>query len=89
MDVQTLLILILAILTVVIVAVSVYVITVLSEFKKTLGRINDSLDGFENINNYVLNPATILKEVIEAVTETIKTVKSVRTIADVSDKKKE
>ena len=74
MDLQILLIFILAVLTVVLVGVGIYVILVLKEFRETLQKANLIIDDVENITNVVSNPLSVITGVIEG----IKAVKSLK-----------
>ena len=74
MDLQILLIFILAVLTVVLVGVGIYVILVLKEFRETIQKANLIIDDVENLTNVVSNPLSIITGVIEG----IKTVKSLK-----------
>ncbi len=65
MDLQILLIFILAILTVTLVGVGVYVILVLKEFKSTLQKANFIMDDVETLTNAVSNPLSIITAAIE------------------------
>ena len=74
MDLQIVLIFILAVLTVVLVGVGIYVILVLKEFRETIQKANLIIDDVENLTNVVSNPLSIITGVIEG----IKTVKSLK-----------
>ena len=67
MDLQIVLIFILAILTVVLVGVGVYVILVLREFRETIQKANLIIDDVENLTNAVSNPLSIVTGVIEGI----------------------
>lgn len=74
MDLQIVLIFILAILTVTLVGVGIYVILVLKEFRETIQKANLIIDDFENITNVVSNPLNIVMNIVEG----IKAVKSLK-----------
>lgn len=74
MDLQIVLIFILAVLTVVLVGVGVYVILVLREFRETIQKANLIIDDVETLTNVVSNPLSIVTGVIEG----IKAVKSLK-----------
>lgn len=65
MDLQVLLIFILAILTVTLVAAGVYLILVLKEFRQTVLKANFILDDIERISNAVSNPLSIITGAIK------------------------
>ena len=65
MDLQIILIFILAILAVVLVAVGVYVVLVLKELRITIQKANVILDDVENVTNVVANPLSIISSVFE------------------------
>jgi hypothetical protein len=65
MDLQVLLIFILAILTVTLVGVGIYVILVLREFRDTIQKANLILGDVENLTNVVANPLNIVTGVVK------------------------
>ena len=75
MDLQVILIFILAILAVTLVAVGVYVVLVLKEFRETIQKANLILDDVENVTNIVSNPLNIVTSVVEGY-KAIKNLKS-------------
>lgn len=66
MDLQVLLIFILAILTVVLTGVGIYVILVLKEFRETIQKANLIIDDVEGITNALTNPLSIITGAIES-----------------------
>jgi hypothetical protein len=74
MDLQILIIFILAILTVTLVGVGIYVILVLREFRDTIQKANLILDDVENLTNLVTNPMSIFTGIVKGY-QTIKNLK--------------
>lgn len=64
MDLQILIIFILAILTITLVGVGIYVILVLKEVRETIQRSNLILDDMEKLTNVVSNPLSIISGVV-------------------------
>lgn len=88
MDVQTLLVITLLILTISLVGVSIYVIIVLKELRATLAKVNGVLSAGDLINK-LKNPAQTIIELTKTVSETVNAVKSsVSTIADLTKEEK-
>ena len=69
MDIQSILIFILAILTVNLIAVGIYVVLVLKEFRETVRKANDVLDNVHEVTDAVANPITSIAGIISGVTE--------------------
>jgi len=67
MDLQILLIFILAVLTIMLVGVGIYVILVLKEFKETLQKANTIIDDVESLANAISNPLSIITGVMEGI----------------------
>jgi uncharacterized protein YoxC len=65
MDLQVVLIFILAILTVALVGVGVYVILVLKELRETIQKANLIIDDVETLTNIVSNPLSLVTGIIE------------------------
>ena len=82
MDIQTLLVFILAIITVCLVAVSVYVIITMKEFRETLKKADGAFENIEDITDSIASPTNTVLTLISAVGEAVKAVQSVRTISD-------
>ena len=82
MDIQVILVFILAVLTVNLVFVGVYVVLVLKDFRETIKRANNVLDHVESVTSLVSNPVTLISGIISSVSKGISMVKSVRSIAD-------
>lgn len=81
MDIQLFLVIILAILTVSLVVVCVYVIFILKEFRTTIHKMNNVIDGVSSFKDTMLNTSNIIG-MVGTVFETIRSVRSIRTIAD-------
>jgi len=64
MDLQVILIFILAILTVALVGIGVYVILVLKELRETIKKANLIIDDVETLTNIVSNPLNLITGVI-------------------------
>ena len=82
MDVQAILIFILALLTLNLIAVGVYVILVLKEFRETLKRANMVLEDVHDVTDAVSNPISTIAGIISGVTESVKAVKSISSLMD-------
>ena len=82
MDIQTILIFILAILTVNLVAVGIYVVLVLKEFRETVKKANNVLENVHEVTDAVANPITSIAGIITGVTESIRAVKSISSLVD-------
>jgi hypothetical protein len=87
MDLQVILIFILALLTVNLIVVGIYVILVLKEFRVTIKKSNEVLDNVHSVTNTVANPITSLVGVVSGVMESFKAVRSITSLRD--DDKKE
>jgi hypothetical protein len=86
MDLQVILIFILALLTVNIIVVGVYVIIVLKEFRVTIKKSNEVLDNVHTVTSTVVNPITSLVGVVSGVVEGFKAVKSITSLRDDNEK---
>jgi hypothetical protein len=89
MDLQVILIFILALLTINLLIVGFYVILVLKEFRETIKKSNSVLDNVQSVTDAVSNPITSLVGVVTGVVEGIKTVKSVTSLIDNGKKEDE
>jgi len=87
MDIQVILVFILALLTINLVVVGVYLILVLKEFRETIKKTNSVLDNVQSLSNVVSNPLTLLTGFMSAVVQGYNAVKSINTIR--GDHKKE
>lgn len=89
MDLQVILIFILALLTINIIIVGVYVIIVLKELRVTIKKSNEVLDNIHSVTNTVVNPITSLVGIVSGVVEGFKAVKSITSLRDVNKKEDE
>lgn len=80
MDIQTILIFILAILTVNLIAVGIYVIMVLKEFRETIIKANHVLDNVNNVTDLVANPITSIAGIIAGVSRGVRAVKEISSL---------
>ena len=87
MDIQIVLVFILALLTINLIVVGVYLILVLKEFRETIKKTNSVLDNVQSLSNVVSNPLTLLTGFMSAVVQGYNAVKSINTIR--GDHKKE
>lgn len=85
MDIQTILIFILAILTVNLIAVGIYVILVLRDFRETIHKANGVLDNVEHVTDFVANPVTTIAGIIAGVTKGVKAVKAISSLVSSKD----
>lgn len=65
MELQVVLIFILALLTVTLVGVGVYIILVLREFRETIQKANMIIDDVETLTNVVSNPLNIITGIVQ------------------------
>jgi hypothetical protein len=89
MDIQIILIFILALLTVNLMVVGFYVILVLKEFRQSIKKSNEIMDDIHGMTHAVSNPVTSLIGVVGGVVEGIKAVKGISTLVDFTKKEKE
>lgn len=87
MDIQIVLVFILALLSINLIVVGVYLILVLKEFRETIKKANSVLDDVQSLSNVVSNPLTLLTGFMSAVVQGYNAVKSINTIR--GDHKKE
>lgn len=85
MDIQTILIFILAILTINLIAVGVYVILVLRDFRETVKKANSVLDNVHQVTDIVANPITTIAGIIAGVSKGVKAVKAISSLIDSKD----
>lgn len=86
MDIQVVLVFILAILTVNLIFVGFYVILVLKEFRETIKKSNEVLDNIHEVTNTVANPITSLVGVVNGVVEGFKAVRTITSLGDLHKK---
>lgn len=86
MDIQTVLVFILALLTINLVVVGVYVVGVLKELRETIRRANALLDTADSITSLVSNPLNVVTTLVGAAVEGYKAVQeaksSIRSLRD-------
>lgn len=85
MDLQVILVFILALLTVNLMIVGFYVVTVLKEFRETIKKSNTILDNVHSVTDTVSNPLTSIASLVSGLTQGIKAVKSITTLRDISN----
>lgn len=85
MDIQIILIFILALLTANLLFVGVYVVLVLKELRETIRKANSVLDDVQSVSSLVTNPISSIAGVVSAVAEGYKTVKSISSLRDSED----
>ncbi len=86
MDIQTILIFILAILTVNLIAVGVYVIIVLRDFRETIHKANLVLDNVHNVTDTLANPVTSIAGILAGVTKGVRAVKAISSLVSSKDR---
>jgi len=82
MDIQTILIFILAVLTINLIAVGVYVILVLKDFRETIKKANEVLDNVHQVTDVVANPITTIAGIIAGVTKGVRAVKEISSLIE-------
>jgi hypothetical protein len=82
MDLQTILVFILALLTVTLMLVGFYVISVLKELRETIKKSNSILNTVESVTTSVSNPLNTIMGVVSGLTQGFKAVKSITTLSD-------
>lgn len=82
MDIQIILIVILAILTINLIAVGVYVILVLRDFRETVKKANEVLDNVHQVTDIVANPITTIAGIIAGVTRGVKAVRAISSLVE-------
>lgn len=73
MDIQIVLVIILAILTLNLVIVGIYVVMILREFRQTIKKMNFMLDTAVEVTQSVATPITNLSGILSTVTSGLKT----------------
>lgn len=84
MDLQVILVFILALLTVNLMIVGFYVVTVLKELRETIRKSNTILENVHSVTDSVSNPLTSIAGLLNGLTQGIKAVKSITTLRDVN-----
>jgi heme/copper-type cytochrome/quinol oxidase subunit 2 len=85
MDIQVILVFILALLTVNLIVVGVYVVLVLKEFRETLKQANVVIGDVRSISSVVSNPITLVSGFVTALVKGYQATKSIRSIRDSED----
>jgi hypothetical protein len=88
MDIQTVLVFILAVLTINLIIVGVYIILVLREFRETVRKANYVLDNVNGFTDAIVNPITTIAGIISGVTESVKAVKQISSLMEKEEDKK-
>uniref|UniRef100_A0A831Z1C1 DUF948 domain-containing protein n=1 Tax=candidate division WWE3 bacterium TaxID=2053526 RepID=A0A831Z1C1_UNCKA len=83
---ETLLLIIIALLTVNILFVGVYIVLVLKEVRQAIAKMNQILDSFSTISTAIANPVSSASGFFSAIVEGVK---AFRKIQDVVEKKRE
>jgi uncharacterized protein YoxC len=89
MDIQTILIFILALLTINLIAVGIYVIIVLRDFRETIQKANSVLDNVHDVTDLVANPITSIAGIIAGVTKGVKAVKAISSLVNSKDEEED
>ncbi len=85
MDIQSILVFILALLTVNLIIVGVYVVLVLKELRITVQKANNIIDNVECVASIVTNPLSLISGILGAAFDGYKAVKEVKTIRSLRD----
>lgn len=85
MDIQVVLIFILALLTINLVIVGVYVVLVLKELRETIRRANGILDNAGNLTDFLANPMSAFSGILETLIKGYRAVQEVRSIRSLHD----
>ncbi len=89
MDIQTILVFILALLTVNLLVVGFYVVKVLKELRETLRKSNTILDNVHTVTNTVSNPISSIMSLVNGISQGFKTAKSITTLSDINKKEEQ
>jgi len=89
MDIQVILVFILALLTLNLMVVGFYVILVLKDFRETLKKSNEVLDDVHTVTDRVANPITSLAGMVSGIVEGVKAVKSITSLRGLNEKEEE
>ncbi|KKS16297.1 MAG: hypothetical protein UU77_C0031G0003 [candidate division WWE3 bacterium GW2011_GWC1_41_7] len=89
MDLQVVLIFILALLTINLMIVGFYVILVLKEFRETIKKSNSVLDNVHKVSDAVTSPISSLAGIVSGIAEGVKTVRAISSLRDVKEKEDE
>ena len=88
MDIQTVLIFILAVLTINLIVVGMYIIFVLKEFRQTVKKANYVLDNVNGFTDAIANPITTIAGIISGVTESVRAVRKISSLMEKEEDKK-
>lgn len=80
MDIQVVLVFILALLAINLIIVGVYVVLVLRELRETISKANSVLDNVHKASGFLSNPLGAFSGIINAVVDGYKAVKSIKSI---------
>lgn len=89
MDIQTILIFILALLTLNLISVGIYVILILKEFRDTIKKANKVLDNVHDVTDSVSHPVSTIANIVNSVVQSVSTVKAISSLLDNSKKKED
>ena len=82
MDIQTILVFILAILTINLIILGIYLILVLKEFRDTVKKANYVLDNVHEFTDHFSNPITTIAGIVSGVNESVKVIKGISNLID-------
>ena len=88
MDTQTLLVIIIALLSANLIFVGIYIVLILKEVKTTVMKINEILDSAATVSNAVATPIVGASGAISAFTEGVKAFKALKNLNTTTKKKK-
>ncbi len=80
MDIQVVIVFILAILTINLLVVGVYVVLVLKDLRQTLTRVNSVVNTIDHFTTSIANPMATITSLVGAVTEGFRAVKTIRSL---------
>ncbi len=84
MDIQIVLVFILAVLTVNLVFVGIYLVLVLKEFRETIKKANGVLDNIGQVTDIVSNPLMVVSGIVSALTQVAKAVRSIKPVSNIT-----
>jgi len=88
MDTQTLLVIIIALLSANLIFVGIYIVLILKEVRTTVTKINEILDNAATVSSAVATPIVGASGAISAFTEGVKAFKALKGLQDGNKKKK-
>jgi uncharacterized protein YoxC len=89
MDIQTILVFILALLTLNLVAVGIYVMVILKEFRETIKKANKVLDNVGDVTDAVSHPVSSIANIVNGVVQSVTAVKAISSLFDSHPKEDE